>query len=72
MNTHTAFFATTMSSAKVCRLCRAVVACNRAVQLFSQAGLVQQWPERITALLDVPVVRDDGASPSCVTTAGTA
>ena len=50
-------------SSKVCRLCRAVVAANRAVQLFSNAGLAKQWPSRITALLGIPVEKDDGISP---------
>ena len=50
-------------SSKVCRLCRAVVATKRAVQLFSHAGLAKQWPSRITALLGILVEKDDGISP---------
>ena len=51
----------TMSS-RVCRLCRAVVAGNRAVYLFSSASLKQRWGSRISTLLFVTVSVDDGIS----------
>ena len=54
--------AKTAMSSKVCRLCRSVVAPNRAVQLFSPTALLQQCPSRVTALLDVPVKKDEGHS----------
>ncbi len=49
-------------SSRVCRLCRAVVAGNRSVYLFSSASLKQRWGSRISELLFVTVAVDDGIS----------
>ena len=48
------------NSTRVCRLCRALVASNRTVSLFSTIGLQQQWSLRIHNLLSVTVVSNDG------------
>ena len=50
------------SSTRVCRLCRDLVASNRAVSLFSATGIQQRWASRIESLLDVPVSSCDGVS----------
>ena len=49
-------------STRVCRLCRDLVASNRAVSLFSVTGIQQQWAFRIESLLGVPVRNCDGVS----------
>ena len=47
---------------RVCRLCRVLVASNRAVSLFGAAGSKHQWPSRIEDLLSVPISATDGLS----------
>ena len=53
---------TSTSSTQNCRLCRDLVASNRAVSLFSVTGSQHQWPSRIENLLSVPVSDCDGLS----------
>lgn len=43
-----------------CRLCLCEVASKRAVTLFSEVGLQQDWPSRLRELLHVPVSIEDG------------
>ena len=50
------------SSTRVCRLCRDLVASNRAASLFSVTGIQQQWASRIESLLGIPVSNRDGLS----------
>ena len=45
-----------------CRLCLSIVAANRVLSLFSAGGLRLWWASRITDLLQVQVVPDDGHS----------
>lgn len=42
-------------SGRVCSLCRAVVAGNRAVHLFNATAIEKQWVPRIWKLLEVAV-----------------
>ena len=46
----------------ICRLCLCELASKRAVALFSEVGLHQNWPSRLPELLRVPVSIEDGLS----------
>ena len=46
----------------LCRLCLCELASKRAVALFSEVGLQQNWPSRLRELLRVPVSVEDGLS----------
>ena len=46
----------------LCRLCLCELASKRAVALFSEVGLQQNWPSRPRELLRVPVSIEDGLS----------
>ena len=48
------------ASAKVCRLCRALVSTKRLWSLFSSAGVSSRLASRISSLLGVSVSRKDG------------
>ena len=43
------------SATRVCRLCRAVVAPNRSIYLFSASAVKNKWASRIGQLLEIPV-----------------
>ena len=50
------------SAVKTCRLCNAEVSSKQMTMLFSEKSLEQEWPRRISVLLDVPVTHDQHLS----------
>ena len=49
-----------MASVNVCRLCTNV---EKTINLFSRAGMRNEWSSRISAMLDITVEDDEGVSP---------
>ena len=49
-----------MASVNVCRLCTNV---EKTINLFSRAGMRNEWSSRISAMLDITVENDEGVSP---------
>ena len=49
-----------MASVNVCRLCTNV---EKTINLFSRAGMRNEWCSRISAMLDITVEDDEGVSP---------
>ena len=52
-----------MASIVLCRLCWGNASSKKVANLFSRKSLDQGWASRITALLDVPVSREDSLPP---------
>ena len=52
-------FASTMASVNVCRLCTNV---DKTINLFSRAGMRNEWSSRISAMLDITIEDDEGVS----------
>ena len=49
-----------MASVNVCRLCTNV---EKTINLFSRAGMRNEWSSRISAMLDITIEDDEGVSP---------
>ena len=49
-----------MASVNVCRLCTNV---EKTINLFSRAGMRNEWSSRISAMLDITIEEDEGVSP---------
>ena len=43
----------------LCRLCWENIPDKRTISIFTKKSLERGWPSRITALLDIPVSKDD-------------
>ena len=52
-----------MASVNMCRLCINV---DKTINLFSRAGMRNEWSSRISAMLDIAIEDDEGVSPLCV------
>ena len=50
-----------MASVNVCRLCTNV---EKTINLFSRAGMRNEWSSRISAMLDITIEDNEGVSPS--------
>ena len=49
-----------MTSVNVCRLCTNV---DKTINLFSRAGMRNEWSSRISAMLDITIEDDERVSP---------